>query len=156
VYEKGRPVQWGSEPSSAGHGGIGDRSVENVESLSESHEMAHAHTPRNLPAGTYTVTDTTSLAEPTPVSRLGEEMMERQTLYTLPSYNGQMPRRTEGRDLSEADINAISQRLREMMGAHPGEQVGSSSNAAGDRVPMVPQDVIDNLVNERLRERGNQ
>jgi hypothetical protein len=160
VNENGRPVTSGNEPSSAGHDGMGNRAVENAESSSESHSMvhgqAHGHAPPNLPAGERFITDATSPAEPTPVGRLGEEMTERQTFYTLPSYNEQMLRRGEGRDLSEADINAISRRLREMMRAHQSEQAGSSSNGGDGRGAIVPQELVDNLVNERLRERRDQ
>jgi hypothetical protein len=164
VNENGRSARSGNEPSSAGHDGMGDQAVENAESSSESHSMvhgqahghAHGHTPRNLPTISHPITGPMSLAGPTAIGRSGEEMTERQTLYTLPSYNEQMLRRAEGRDLSEADINAISRRLREVMGTHQSEQAGSSSNAADGRGAIVPQELVDNLVNERLRERGNQ
>jgi hypothetical protein len=160
VNENGRLERSGNEPSSAGHDVMGDQAVENAESSSESHSVvhgqAHGHAPRNLPAGERLIADATSPAEPTPVGRLGEEMTELQTLYTLPSYNEQMLRRGEGRDLSEADINAISRRLREMMRAHQGEQAGSGSNATDSRGGIVPQELVDNLVNERLREKGGQ
>jgi hypothetical protein len=146
VNENGRLERSGNESSPAGHDGMGDQAVENAESSSESHSMvhghAHGHAPRNMPAGERFITDATSPAEPTPVGQLGEEMTERQTLYTLPSYNEQMLRRGEGRDLSEADINAISRRLREMMRAHPGEQANSSSNDADGRGAVVPQGLL--------------
>ncbi|PVG03045.1 hypothetical protein CPB86DRAFT_779934, partial [Serendipita vermifera] len=113
VYEKGRPVQWpGSSMDHTGNGG----SMENSDSQSESHEMAR----RVVPAGSRSITDTTRLEEPTPLEGTGDEMTERQTFYTLPSYNGQMLRQTEGRDLSEADLNAISRRLGEVMRTHQG------------------------------------
>ncbi|PVG03052.1 hypothetical protein CPB86DRAFT_779942 [Serendipita vermifera] len=82
-------------------------------------------------------------------------LVDHATVYTLPSYNEQMfQQRAEARDLSEADINAISRRLGQFMRAH-GEQHGSNTNADG-RGDAAPRELIDRLVDERLRAREGQ
>jgi hypothetical protein len=91
----------------------------------------------------------------TPAELAGDNtsLLDQMTLYTLPSYNEQMfQHRTEARDLSEADVHAISRRLREFMRAH-GEQSGTNTNANGVGDTLPPRELIDRLMDERLRAR---
>ncbi|PVG03051.1 hypothetical protein CPB86DRAFT_779939 [Serendipita vermifera] len=59
----------------------------------------------------------------------GISVVDRGTLYTLPSYNEpRFRQRAEARDLSEADLHAISRRMQEFMG---GDQARTSPNSNG-------------------------
>jgi hypothetical protein len=80
-------------------------------------------------------------------------LLDRMTLYTLPSYNEQMfQHRAEARDLSEADIHAISRRLRDFMRVH-GEQNGANTHPNGIGDTLSPRELIGRLMDERLRAR---
>lgn len=77
-----------------------------------------------------------------------DDRHERLTYYTLPSYHENVMQRAAARNLSEADVNAISRRLQEVMriqmvqaGRDPNELVGM----------MPPRELIDHLVEEQLQ-----
>jgi hypothetical protein len=88
------------------------------------------------------------------------------TYQTLPSYHEnileaqsqyQASHAGEGggyaaRQLSQADINAISQRLTEMMRTYI-RQNGGNTDALSSRVIVPPRELIDHLVEERLNPR---
>ena len=73
----------------------------------------------------------------------GASTLDRRTYYTLPSYHERVVEGARGRerDLSEADVNAISQRLREFMRQSGGPDL------------QPPRELIDHLVEEQLRPR---
>ncbi|CAG7854062.1 SubName: Full=Uncharacterized protein {ECO:0000313/EMBL:CCA69590.1} [Serendipita indica DSM 11827] len=88
----------------------------------------------------------TSWHVPVPASQSndndGVSTLDRRTYYTLPSYHERVMEGAggRGRNLSEADINAISQRLREVM------------HQSGGLDLEPPHELIDHLVEEQLRE----
>jgi hypothetical protein len=109
-------------------------------------------------------------AMPVPLVRVGntndneaEGDGESVTYQTLPSYQErileaqsqlQASHAGEGgaRHLSQADINAISQRLTEMMRTYI-RQNGGNPDALSSRVIVPPRELIDHLVEERLNPR---
>ncbi|KIM32436.1 hypothetical protein M408DRAFT_218806 [Serendipita vermifera MAFF 305830] len=79
---------------------------------------------------------------------LDDTSTEQLTYYTLPSYHENVRERTAARDLSEADVNAISRRLREVMQNQVG-QSGGNADRMGTMMP--PREMIDHLVEEQLQ-----
>ena len=74
--------------------------------------------------------------------------VDRLTYYTLPSYHENVRQRPGARDLSEADVDAISRRLVEVMQGQV-EQSGGDPNQLHGVVP--PGNLIDHLVEEQLQ-----
>lgn len=80
--------------------------------------------------------------------QLNDAATEHLTYYTLPSYHENVRETTAARDLSEADIEAISRRLREVMRNQVG-QPGGNADGMGNMMP--PRELIDHLVEEQLQ-----
>jgi hypothetical protein len=99
-----------------------------------SFDLPQTQLPSNPPTSPHTVAHVGLIALPLRSDRMGDGMTEHQSLYTLPSYNEQMLRRAEGRDLSEADLYAISRRLGEVMRAQRSDHAtGEGRGSAGDK-----------------------
>jgi hypothetical protein len=79
-----------------------------------------------------------------------DESQERLTYYTLPSYHGNVMQAAAGSNLSEADVNAISRRLQEVM-RNQMVQAGRNPN---ELVTMPPRELIEHLVEEQLQPRA--
>jgi hypothetical protein len=75
--------------------------------------------------------------------------LDRLTYYTLPSYH--FRDRPEARDLSDADVDAISRRLQEVMRSQM-VQAGRDPNELAGVMP--PRELIDHLVEEQLQPRA--
>jgi hypothetical protein len=78
-----------------------------------------------------------------------DESQERLTHYTLPSYHGNVMQAAAGSNLSEADVNAISRRLQEVM-RNQRVPAGGDPN---ELVMMPPRELIEHLVEEQLQPR---
>jgi hypothetical protein len=77
---------------------------------------------RPLPGASNTQGHMQALSPNVGIGADDSSLIDRRTLYTLPSYNEPSGRQqTEARDLSEADLNAISRRMREFMGVPEGQ-----------------------------------
>ena len=76
---------------------------------------------------------------------------ERLTYYTLSSYHESVMQRPAARNLSEADVEAISRRLRQVM-MNQAAQNGENSSELGNMMP--PRELIDQLVQEYLEPRA--
>jgi hypothetical protein len=76
--------------------------------------------------------------------------VDRLTYYTLPSYHENVRRRPGARDLSNADVDAISRRLQEVMQSQM-EHNGGGRNSLVGIVP--PRELIDHLVEEQRQPR---
>lgn len=121
---------------------------------SEDHSQARAHwaaesmTSAGLPLtiNSHQVPSTISPSQP----EMDDASTERLTYYTLPSYHENVRERTAARDLSEADVEAISRRLREVMRNQVGQP---AANADGVGTMMPPRELIDHLVEEQLHPR---
>jgi len=78
-----------------------------------------------------------------------DESQERLTYYTLPSYHGNVMQAAAASNLSEADVNAISRRLQEVM-RNQRVRAGRDPN---ELVMMPPRELIEHLVEEQLQPR---
>jgi hypothetical protein len=79
-----------------------------------------------------------------------DESRERLTYYTLPSYHGNVMQAAAASNLSEADVNAISRRLQEVMR----NQMGQAGRDPNEPVMMPPRELIEHLVEEQLQPRA--
>lgn len=116
------------------------RSCKHLQSQGK-HRALQSSTPMISEGTPVTVqSEDTTLAPPPPVTNMGEKSTALPKYYTLPSYQEKLVQCKAVRNLSEADLEAVSGRLREEMVNQTGQ--------LGNIIP--PQELIEHLVEEWL------